>query len=251
MRIAIVTAYFNEDRRIIERCMASVRAQTVPVEHILVADGHPQDWVRAAGERHITLDRSHGDYGDTPRMVGLVLAMREGFDAVQFLDADNLLYPQHAAMATKLLRGTGAHVLVLKRRMLRPDGSALPFTSAEDEALVQIDTNCYLFTRAAFPTAIKWALIPRELSFMGDRVFRSVVSKVGHPVAVALEPSVGYTCMWASVYRAVGEEPPPGCHDLSAQRAKAAAWWSGLDEARRDEIQVALGVKIAVGPAFS
>jgi glycosyltransferase involved in cell wall biosynthesis len=249
MRIAIVTAYFKEDRATVERCLASVRSQTVPVEHILVADGHPQDWVRATGVRHIALDRSHGDFGDTPRMVGLVLAIREGYDAVQFLDADNLLYPRHAALATELLRGTGAHMLVLKRRLLRPDGSALNFTAPEDESLTVIDTNCYLFARSALATAIKWALVPRELAFMGDRVFRSVFSKVGHPVAVMPEPTVGYTCMWEAVYRAAGEEPPPGCHDLTALRENAAVWWSGLDEARRDEIQVALGVKISVLPS--
>ena len=142
MRIAIVTAYFNEDRPTLERCIESVRSQTVPVEHILVADGRPQDWVPAAGMRHIALDRSHGDFGDTPRVIGLLLAIREEFDAIQFLDADNLVYPRHAAMATALLRETGAHMLVLKRRVLRPDGSALNLTAAEDEALSTIDTNC-------------------------------------------------------------------------------------------------------------
>lgn len=248
MRLAIVTVYCAEERRTLERCLASVRSQALPVEHFVIADGHPQDWLRDAGVRHVALDRAHGDHGDTPRMVGLVLAVREQFDAVQFLDADNLLYPQHAAMAAGLLRDTGAHLLVLKRRMLRPDGSVLNFTAGEDEALEHIDTNCYVFARAAFSTAIKWALIPKELSFMGDRVFRSVVSKVGHPVAVAPEPTVGCTCMWANVYRRAGEKPPPGSHDLSAHQARAAIWWSELDQARRDEIQVALGVRISVTP---
>lgn len=246
MRIAIVTAYFDEDRATLERCIESVRSQTAPVEHILVADGRPRDWIPATGVRHVTLDRSHGDFGDTPRTLGLLLAIREGFDAVQFLDADNLVFPQHTATATATLRESGAHMLVLKRVFLRPDGSAMNFISDEDESLAAIDTNCYLFTRPAFPTALKWALIPKELSFIGDRVFRSVFSKVGHPVSVAPEPTVGYRCLWAGVYRAAGEEPPPGCRDLTAHRKQAAAWWTGLDEARRTEIQAALGVKISV-----
>jgi hypothetical protein len=247
MRLAIVTAYFNEDRATIERCIASVRAQTIPVEHILVADGQPQDWIPGAGVRHVVLDRAHGDFGDTPRMIGLVLAIREEFDAIQFLDADNYVLPQHAAVAEALLNESGAHLLVLKRRFLRPDGSDLNFTIDEDEALQLIDTNCYLFTRPAFPTALKWALIPRALSFIGDRVFRSVFSKVGHPVAVASEPTVGYRCLWEGVYRAAGEEPPPGCRDLTEHREKAAAWWSELDDGRRAEIQAALGVRISAG----
>jgi glycosyltransferase involved in cell wall biosynthesis len=247
MRIAVITAYFDEDRATLERCIASVRAQTVPVEHILVADGRPQEWIASSGRRHVTLDRSHGDYGDTPRMIGLMLAIREGFDAIQFLDADNVLFPHHAAVATAALRDSGAHMLVLRRRLQRPDGSDLNFVSNEDESLELIDTNCYLFARPAFPTALKWALIPKEFSFIGDRVFRSVFSKVGHPICVAPKPTVGYRCMWEAVYRAVGEEPPPGCHDLDAGREKAAAWWSGLDEGRRAEIQAALGVTISTG----
>ena len=80
----------------------------------------------------------------------------------------------------------------------------------------------------SFPTALKWCLIPRELSYMGDRVFRSVFSKAGHPVAVATEPTVGYATMWAEAYRAAGEEPPPGFRDISAHRAGAAAWAAPL-----------------------
>lgn len=248
MRIAIITAYFREDPAIIERCINSVRSQTVPVEHILVADGHAQDWIARENVRHIALDRNHGDFGDTPRAIGLLLAIREGYDAVQFLDADNLIYPHHAEMAAGLLRGTSAHMLVLKRRFLRPDGSVLSYRSVNDETLAGIDTNCYLFARPSFPTALKWALIPGELSYMGAKVFRSVVSKAGHPVAVAPEPTVGYTSMWANTYTAVGEEPPPGYRDHSLRAESAKVWWSELDEARRAEIQSALGVTISVVP---
>ena len=247
MRIAIITAYFDEDRATLERCIESVRSQAVPVEHILVADGRPRAWIPPTGVRHITLDRSHGDFGDTPRTIGLTLAIREAFDAVQFLDADNVLFPRHAALATAALRESGAHMLVLKRSFLRPDGSTMNFKSDEDESLAVIDTNCYLFARPAFPTALKWTLIPREFSFIGDRVFRSVFSKAGHPVAVAADATVGYRCMWSDVYRAAGEEPPPGCRDLAEQREKAAQWWSALEEDRRAEIQAALGVKISIG----
>jgi hypothetical protein len=54
--------------------------------------------------------------------------------------------------------------------------------------------------------------------------------------------------MWEHTYTAVGEVPPPGCRDHSLRAEKAVAWWSGLDEARRAEIQSALGVGISVGP---
>src|SRR5262249_34844597 len=127
MRLAVITAYFDEDRATIERCLASVRSQTVPVDHLVVADGRPQGWIADTEARHIVLDRSHSDFGDTPRMIGLMLAIREGYDAIQFLDADNLILPGHAAMATAAMRDTAADMLVLKRLFLRPDGSVIDF----------------------------------------------------------------------------------------------------------------------------
>ena len=81
---------------------------------------------------------------------------------------------------------------------------------------------------------------------MGDRVFRSVFSKVGHPVAVASEPTVGYYSMFANTYLAVGETPPPGTRDHTLEVAQAKAWWSSLDDERRAAIEAMLGVKISV-----
>jgi glycosyltransferase involved in cell wall biosynthesis len=48
-RYAIVTPYYKEDRALIERCIDCVCAQSIPTEHILVADGHPQSWINDAG----------------------------------------------------------------------------------------------------------------------------------------------------------------------------------------------------------
>jgi len=44
-RPIVITPYYKEDPALLRRCMDSVRAQTVPAEHFLVADGHPQDWI--------------------------------------------------------------------------------------------------------------------------------------------------------------------------------------------------------------
>ena len=95
MRVAVVTPYYKEPRGWIERCIASVAAQTHACDHFLVADGHAQDWIDGAGVRHLRLDRGHGDYGNTPRALGALLAVSEGYDAIAFLDADNWYAPEH------------------------------------------------------------------------------------------------------------------------------------------------------------
>src|SRR5215831_6452727 len=63
-RYAIVTPYYNEQRSVLERCVMTVKGQTVSADHFLVADGIPQDWLDQAGVRHIKLDQPHRDYGD-------------------------------------------------------------------------------------------------------------------------------------------------------------------------------------------
>ena len=77
-RPIVITPYYKEDPALLRRCMDSVRAQTVPTEHFLVADGYPQDWIDAEPVRHLKLDRSHRDYGNTPRGVAALLATSEG-----------------------------------------------------------------------------------------------------------------------------------------------------------------------------
>ena len=66
-RFAVVTPYYREPRAIIERCIASVRAQTTGCDHFLVADGFPQGWIDEGQIRHIRLDQPHKDYGNVAR----------------------------------------------------------------------------------------------------------------------------------------------------------------------------------------
>ena len=42
-RCIVVTPYYTEDRSTLERCIRSVRSQSVATEHLLVADGNAQD----------------------------------------------------------------------------------------------------------------------------------------------------------------------------------------------------------------
>jgi hypothetical protein len=73
-KYAIVTPYYKEDAGLLRRCIASVKAQSVPTDHFMVADGYAQPWIDETGVRHVKLDRSHGDFGNTPRGLGGLLA---------------------------------------------------------------------------------------------------------------------------------------------------------------------------------
>jgi hypothetical protein len=62
-----------------------------------VSDGFPQDWLDSANVRHIRLGRPHNDAGNTPRGLGALLAVSEGYDGIGLLDADNWYDEDHIA----------------------------------------------------------------------------------------------------------------------------------------------------------
>src|SRR6201987_2885430 len=84
-RYIVVTPYFKEDKAMLKRCMSSVRRQAVGVDHMLVADGFPQDWISDEPVRHLILDRPHADYGDVARGVGALTAVAEKYDGIGLL----------------------------------------------------------------------------------------------------------------------------------------------------------------------
>lgn len=213
MRYAIVTPYYKESRQLLERCIDSVRAQTIAADHILVADGHPQDWIDGAGVRHIRLDRAHGDYGNTPRGIGAVLAIAEQYDGLGLLDADNWLDARHVehCLATHdaaKLTGAAADYVIARRNFCRPDGSVMPVVDEPVEH--HVDTNCFFFFPGAYHIVPYFGTMPRELSPVCDRIFFLSVRHRGLRGVETGQVTVNYHCLWEAVYHNIGELPPPG-----------------------------------------
>jgi len=253
MKIAVITPYFKEGRDVLQRCMESVRTQCIPVDQILVADGHPQNWVESHHRiTHVVLPKNAGDFGDTPRCLGFLLGLRSGYDILQFLDVDNILMPDHFEVVLEHFRDVAnadfPDVVVSRRHMLRPDGSVLPIGIPEDDERRHIDTNCYVFYRTAFELGLRWSLIPKQLAFMDDRVFYGMLVTANVKIAFNQRKTVGYTCLWESAYRRLGEEPPPNCRNIEGHRAEALAWWRALDRHTRRIIERQLGVPIFETP---
>lgn len=171
MRVAVVTPYYKESPAILRRAHESVREQSWPCRHILVADGHPQADAEGWEADHLVLPRAHGDNGNTPRHRGAVLARERGYDAVAFLDADNWYEPDHIATLVALHRETGAPVVSSRRRIWSLDGQLLlPEGEAADGA-GHTDTSALLVTAAAFGLLDLWRDMPRRFSPMCDTVF--------------------------------------------------------------------------------
>jgi glycosyltransferase involved in cell wall biosynthesis len=208
LKVAVVTPYHAEPRPWIERCIASVAAQTHACEHIVVADGRPQDWIDAAGVRHLRLDRAHADYGNTPRALGGLMAISEGFDAIAFLDADNRYEPGHVASCVAAAHATGADYVTTLRTFVREDGSPMPYEWREDLTGAHVDTSCFFLLFGAFHAVPRWLLMPKPMTIFGDRFFLKSLRDEGLREARTGSRTVDYLCTWADVYRAVGEMPP-------------------------------------------
>jgi hypothetical protein len=224
-RPIVVTPYYKEDPALLRRCIASVRNQTIPTAHLLVADGYPQEWLDGEPVRHLKLDRAHADFGNTPRGIGALLAASEGFAPIMMLDADNWLEPTHVAIC--LAAATPETDFVVTSSLLRrPDESIMPIPSKPTAE--HVDTSCFVFFPGAYSVLSLWATMPQEMSPLGDRVFWAAVRARGlSGVVVTDPPTVNYHCLWESYYRALGESPPPDAK-RNIDPTPMFQWWASL-----------------------
>lgn len=240
---AVITPYYKEPREVLERCMASVRAQTVSTLHIMVADGHPQGLPTGERLRHIALDQPEQDWGNTPRAIGAMLAINTGVKMIALLDADNWYDPDHLETALQAAAGSALPVDVVfaKRRFCRADESVMPLRDEPTDQLV--DTNCYVMFEGAFHHLTWWGTIPKELASGADRGFRRYLAAQPElVVAEADRPTVNYLCQWRSAYEAIGETPPPDAKEQVGPHIRT--WLKKASDRERLIAERRFGVKL-------
>lgn len=236
MRVAVVTPYHREPAPWLTRCLESVRLQTHPATHFVVADGHPQAWVDEAAVRHLKLDREHSDFGNTPRAVGAILAASEGFDAVAFLDADNWYAADHVerCVAVALAHETVDYVTT-ERHWARADGSRMALEMGEDSDGSHVDTSCLFLLRGAFHALPRWGLMPKPMAPLGDRFFLAGLRREGLVARATGHRTVFYLCTWAPFYAALGEPAPAFAKPLLGD-AELTRWSEALDDREREHV---------------
>jgi Glycosyl transferase family 2 len=221
--VAVVTPYHGEDLATLERCHRSVRAQTIPCLHVLVADGRPHAALEHWQAHHVVLPVPHNDIGSTPRLVGCVHAIGLGVEAVAFLDADNWYDPAHIAGLMAARREQGAAYVSSSRMLWSLDGQSMgPCPLIDPQRF--IDTNCMLFGREAFPLLHHWVLMPSYGHLIGDRILHHLVQQSGLPMAHVSSPSVNYRCGKEGLYRQLGLPIPPGVAPRPDYEASFARW---------------------------
>jgi len=241
-----VTPYYKETRACLERCIASVKQQTMRADHILVADGFPQDWLdqNQIGVRHLRLDRAHGDYGNTPRGMGSLMAIAEGYKGIGFLDADCWLEPDHLEHCLTQAKEVGFEkcgFVVTSRILRRPDESIINI--ADESPTEHVDTSCFFLLPPSFSVLSVWMLMPREVSSICDRVFSHALRARNLASALSFKKTVNYTYTYAPIYRQLGEIPPNPIKENPDYRAMAA-WIDALPPNRLQLINQRLGADL-------
>ena len=208
-RVAVVTPYYREELDLLRQCHRSVRAQTMPCLHVLVADGRPRRRLRLWNAHHIVLPVSHGDIGSTPRLIGAYHAIGLGVEAVAFLDADNWYAPEHIAALMAARDQEGAGFVSSSRLLCRLDGTSMAVCPLTDPDHF-IDTNCMLFGREAFHLLHEWVLMPPYGHLIGDRILLHHIRSSGLKRTHVPVASVNYRCGKEGLYRQLGQPIPPG-----------------------------------------
>lgn len=245
LRVAIITPYYREVPAVLRQCLLSVAGQTYSCTHFLVADGHPQDLGSLISDRppeHIVLSRAHGDNGNTPRAIGGLSAMNQGFDAIAYLDADNWFYPHHIERMVDLHRASGAPVCTATRSIHRLDGSLMYVDFNESDGRDHVDTSCLFLTRPAFDVLPLWAMMPKQLAPNCDRIAWSAIRGRRYQTAHCAEPTVAFRTQYHCHYQAVRETPPPGTKSNAATTDVAFAWWNSLSSMEKNALARSLGL---------
>lgn len=239
-RFAIITPYYKEDRKTLERCLHSVRQQSVSVDHIVIADGFPQSWIDDEPVRHLKLDASHADFGATPRGLGALLAVSEGYQGIGFLDADNWLAPDHVANCIELAarQKDPCDFIVARRHLMTPDETLLEVQDEPTDSLV--DTSCYFLLPGAYPVLHHWVTMPKPLSPICDRIFFAATKAQKLRSATLDQPTVFYQTLWASTYEAAGFPVPPNAKS-NVDMSPAAIWLESLTVEQLDLVNKLAG----------
>ena len=221
--VAVITPYYQEDPAMLAKCHESVRSQTFPCLHVLVADGHAAPEIDGWNAHHVTLPVCHDDIGSTPRLIGSYHAIGLGVDAVAFLDADNWYAPQHIAGMMAARRDHAAAVVSSGRMLCHLDGTSMAPCPATDPERF-IDTNCMLLGREAFPLLHHWSLMPDYGHLIGDRIMWHHIRRSGLRHRHVAEPSVHYRCRKEGVYHQLGVPPPTGVQPRPNYEASRQRW---------------------------
>ena len=213
MKTAVITPYCKEDLATLRRCHLSVRDQYADCRYFLVADGFANETAQQWDCEHISLSKPHCDNGNTPRGIGALSAINQGFEAIFFLDADNWYCPNHVSEGLRLkTEDPDIDIAVLGRHIVLPDGTSVP-PDPEDENKSHVDTSCYAFFESSFGLLPLWAMMPTFLGPICDRIMLFAAQSKQYRLAWSPEKTCYFVSNYRSHYVRAQRTPPANTND--------------------------------------
>jgi hypothetical protein len=176
------------------------------IHQFMIADGHPRQEVDAWDVTHVPIPPQR-DCGDTPRMIGAMLAVSGGYDTFAFLDADNC-EPSFVAEMTRKLMETERDIVTCARALWRMDGTRMGVDD-ESDGISFNDPNCYLFSKdACFVLNAIAFKKDRNDALIGDQLLWRSITGSGVDVRRVTRPLLNYESNNAWHYLRRKETPP-------------------------------------------
>ena len=212
-RPAVITPFYKEDLSSLSRCHASVVAQAFHAHHIMVGDGVSTSESLFPGAEFITLGANNSDNGNTPRAIGAIAAASRGFFPIFFLDADNWFRNDHIEVALACFESQpGIDVVISRRTVILDDGYVLGEVP-EDCSMNFADTSCYCFFPTTYNLLQCWALMPKDLSPICDRVMFRTLEAKNREIAWTGQPTCFFESHYSSHYLLAKRSPREKLHD--------------------------------------
>ncbi len=244
-KYAVITAYNGETFNIIKRCHDSVKNQRVPTDHIIICDGKYEEFLKLLDARIIILDKNHGDYGNTPRSIGANLVICEKYDGFCFCDTDNWLEPDHVELcleqAAKFYAQGDCDCVITSRMFRTPDEKILNIP--DDDISMHVDTNCIFYFPGSYYTLMTLALMPKELTIVGDRVYWTALKVKNLNIIYISQKTVNYTTLWRNHYVSAQEDIPEDVRQ-DADKNQLEHWRNNLSPRNKEIFERGTGINI-------
>ena len=209
MKIFVVTPYDRTDPAWLRQAHISVRGQTLPATHILVAEGGHAAEIPDFVGTHIVLNRHYDDRGTTARLIGCFNAMALGADAIAFLEPENWFMPGHLKALMDIAAASQLDAIASARMLHRLDGSPMMKCPVVDGRNA-IDTSCLIVLRPAFRFLAGWVSRTGADVEQTDQFVWRDMRDSGARLGFLDQPSVAYRARHAVYYQMARETPPPG-----------------------------------------
>jgi len=155
MRSLVITPTIGTKH--LQQAVDSVRAQTIPTEHLIVIDGRlDNEFNMYDNGKHLVLPENTGHSGFNGHRVYAALPMLTNADYILFLDEDNWFEPEHVEKMINFIEERDLQWCYSLRNIVSQSGEFVIADNCESLGIWPsvfppqhhfVDTNCYCFKR--------------------------------------------------------------------------------------------------------